>query len=246
MTQKVFFCILIIGSFVNCGLNHSQGRRGPLQKLNLNEPILERWLAGALFVHEDQFVTVDAHPDLLFRPLQESKGALGFFLKEEVDPFRGVQAVHWKAHAAEPGGIDLLKCKYEAAGLQLVIIEGRNLVFVNAARTNESLAHSKSKRDYVADLLEIVVQTRMTDHHWEFQLPADLEQSWNQRLISNNGARPIKDLQSRHDRADILLLNDSVYFIFYKKIDQLEDFLPDDKWFSPEARAALKNAPKNP
>lgn len=244
MKGKFFICILIFISFVDCGLDRSQGRRRPLQKLNLNEPTLERWVAGALFVPGNQFVPVDAHRDLLFRPLQESKGALGFFLKEEVDPYRGVRDVRWKAHAAEQGGLDLLKSNYEAAGLNLAITEGRNVVFVNVSRKNESLAQSKSKRDYVAGLIQVAMKTDATGHNWEFQLPADLDQSWNQRLISNSGAGPIRDLQSRHDRADILLLNDSVYFIFYKKIDQLEDFLPDDEWFSPEARAALKIAQK--
>jgi hypothetical protein len=115
-------------------------------------------------------------------------------------------------------------------------------VFAKVSRADEGLAQSKSKRDYVAGLIQTVIKADTPDHRWEFKLPADLDQSWNQRLISNSGARPIGDLQSRHDRADIYLLNESVYFIFYKKIDQLEDFPPDDEWFSPEARASLKTA----
>ena len=211
-----------------------------MQNIKLNEPVLERWLTNSLSVPDDQFVPAEAYPKLLFRPLQESKGVMGFFLKDEVDPYRGVQGVQWKAHAAEPGGLDLLKSEYEAGGLHLVVTEGRNFMIVKVARSNESLAKSKSKRDYLAGLIEAAMKTEAAGQQWQFELPADLDTSSNQRLISNQGARPIKDLNSRRDRADIVLLNDSVYFVFYKKVDQLEDFLPGDEWFSPEARAALK------
>lgn len=211
-----------------------------MQNLNLNEPLLERWLNGALLVPGSAFVPADAFPDLLFRPLLESKGVLGFFLKKEVDPYRDAQGVHWKAHAADPGGLDLLKSgEYEAAGLRLTITESRNVVIVEAARAGETLATAKSKRAYVDGLVQAVVQTDSEDQHWEFQLPGEIETAWEGRLISNKGASPLKDLESRHDRADILLLNGSVYFVFYKKIAQLENFLPDDQWFSPETRAAI-------
>jgi len=245
MRSKIVVCILIFISIADCRSDRSQERRRALQNLNFNEPILERWVRGAFSVPDNLFVPVDTAPDLLFRPLEESKATIAFFLKEEVDPYRGVKDVRWTAHAAQQGGMDLLKSNYRAAGLRLAITEGCNVLFINISKVNESLGQSRSKRDYVDDLIKVAMKTETRDHHWEFQLPPDLDQSWNQRLISNRGASPIRDLQSRHDRADILLWNDSVYFIFYKKIDQLEDFLPDDQWFSPQARAALKAAQKN-
>jgi hypothetical protein len=240
MTEQLLTLILIMTSFIGCGINGSQERRRPMQNLNLNEPVLEKWLTYCWSVPEEMFVPVEAHPKLLFRPLQESNGALGVFLKEEVDPFRGVEGVRWKAHAAEPSGIDLLKSVYQAAGLQVEITASRNFVIVKLAKLNETLAKSKNKRDYVESLVRVAMKTDSLDHHWKFQLPADLETSGDPQLISNAGAPTIKELASRHDRADILLLSGSVYFIFYKKVDQLVDFLPDAEWFSPEARAAIK------
>ena len=44
---------------------------------------------------------------------------------------------------------------------------------------------------------------------------------------------------SRHQRMDILLCNGAIYLVFYKRIEQLEGLLPDDRWFSAPARAAL-------
>ncbi len=217
-----------------------------MQNLSLNEPVLERWLTSSLFVPDNLFLPVDAYANLLFRPLQESRGTLGVFLKKEVDPYRGVQDVRWKAYAADPGGIDLLKSEYEAAALRLVITESVNFVIVKVSPLNENLTKSKGKQAYLADLIQTVVKTEAADHHWRFSLPEDLNASWDQRLISNVGAVPIRDVESRHDRADILIWNDSVYFMFYKKVDQLEGFLPGDKWFSSEARAAMRTSLNQP
>jgi hypothetical protein len=46
---------------------------------------------------------------------------------------------------------------------------------------------------------------------------------------------------SRHDRADILILEGEVHFLFYKKIEQLLEFLPGDEWFSPKARTDIQS-----
>ena len=67
----------------------------------------------------------------------------------------------------------------------------------------------------------------------------DLDDSWNHRLISNRGAPPLEELATRHERADVLLLDGRVHFVFYKKIAQLVHFRPGDQWFDDDARRAI-------
>jgi hypothetical protein len=239
-------CIFIVCILVGCGFDRSKKRSGHVQNLNLNEPILERWIVKSLSIPDNQFVPIDAIADTLTEYQEQSRGNLSLFLKEEIDPYRGGKSGKWYAHVAEPGGIDLLRSDYQVAGLQLSIREGQNFVVLKAVSNTENLSAVNNKGDYITRLIERIVKTETVGHKWKFEIPNDINSSWQQRLITNKGASSIKELESRHDRADILLWNDALYFIFYKKIDQLEDFLPDDKWFNAEARAAIQRRLKRP
>lgn len=237
--SKLGIWTLSLVLFIGCGFKQSAERRQSMQNLNLNEPILEQWLVRSQSVPDNFFAPADAV--LLFEPLQQSKGTMGVFLKEEVDPYRGVEGVRWMAYAADPGGIDLLRSsEYVAAGLRFVITESRNFVIVKVTASDANATRPRNRQAYLTNLIQTVVNTETTSHRWQFALPTNLDTVWEGRLISNQGAPPISELQSRHDRADILILNDTVHFLFYKKVDQLEDFPPEDAWFGTQARAALR------
>lgn len=210
-----------------------------MQDLNLNEPILERWLKKSLAVADSQFVPTQDHAALLFEYLEQSRGTTSVFINAPADPWRGAKAGEWRAHAAETGGIDLLKNEYSMAGTKLLLLEGFNFMLIRATPAQSVQAGANNQRDAVGALIRSIVKTDSADHHWQFQLPDDLGASQRPCLISNVAAPPLRDLNSRHERADILLWNGAVYFIFYKRIEQLEGFLPDDAWFSAPTRAAL-------
>jgi len=210
-----------------------------MQKLNLNEPFLENWLEQSLSLPESQFVPAQRHAALLFEYLEQSRGTTGVFLEKRADPWRGANAGEWKAHAANPGGIDLLRNEYTADGVKVLLLEGRNLMLIRAIPLGPSLAETKNKRELLNDMIKKIVKTNSLEHHWQFRLPNDLDTSWEQRLISNERAPQLRDLASRHERADILLWDGAVHFIFYKRIEQLESFLPSDTWFSAQTRATL-------
>jgi hypothetical protein len=232
-----FLSWLVLALFYGSGYASDESR-GAMQSLNLNEPIIERWLTTALAMSIDQFAPFDQN--LFFRPMQEAKGVLGVFLKEGVDPYRGVKNVQWIAHAAEPGGIDLIRGEYDAAGLRLYLTQNRNFVIIKVNAPSTSLLQARSKADYLMFLVQTVIKTQSADHDWRFELSSNIVNELKPILISNIGAPPLKDLKSRHERADILLMNDSVYFIFYNKIEQLEEFPAADQWFSPAARNSIK------
>lgn len=208
-----------------------------MQDLNLNEPILERWLKKTLAVADSQFVPTKDHAALLFEYLEQSKGTTSVFINASADPWRGAKAGEWRAHAAETGGIDLLRNEYSMAGTKLLLLEGFNFLLIRATPTESIPAHHQ--RGAVGALIRSIVKTDSVDHHWQFQLPDDLGASQQPCLVSNVAAPPLRELNSRHDRADVLLWSGAVYFIFYKRIEQLEGFLPDDAWFSAPTRAAL-------
>ncbi|MFN0103522.1 MAG: hypothetical protein ACKV2U_15695 [Bryobacteraceae bacterium] len=203
-----------------------------MQNLIFDDPMLEQWIRGALLLPDEQFSPIEPLAALLARPLTESKGTLSVFLQERVDPHRGAPGVRWSAHA---GGMDLLRAKYKAAGLQLAVTESVNFAFVWAG-----LAPAEDRRAYLEELIRTVVKTDTVGHHWQFDLPSQVDGLWEFLLISNRGAPSLRNLESRHDRADLMLWSDTAYFLFYKKVDQREGFQREDGWFSAAARGALK------
>jgi len=245
---------MLVGPFLAAGLllfsivttvQASPPHRTPgadMHNLELNEPLLAGWLEKSWAVADAQFVPVDRHANLLFEYLEQSKGSTGVFLAPAADPWRGTKPTVWKAHAAEPGGIDLLRTEYAVAGANIVLLEGRNFLLVRATPIEPALAGAtrlEHPKHFIERLLGNIVKTDTGDHHWRFQLPDDLVDSAQPRLISSEHAPPLKELESRHQRMDILLCDGAVYLVFYKRIEQLEGFLPDDRWFSAPARAAL-------
>jgi hypothetical protein len=217
-----------------------------MQPLSLNEPLLAQWLAYSFSMAEGSFLPIDRHADLFYRQLQESQGTASLFIKVDYDSHRGNQRVVWQAHAAAPGGIDLIRGEYDVGDLRLVVIESNNLLIVKTSPISAELSRRAGSRTYLENLIARLVEAETADHRWEFQIPTDFGASQAPVLVTNRGGSRVADLESRHDRADILVWNDSVYFIFYKKIPQLEFFQPGDKWFSPQARAALREQAKQP
>lgn len=209
--------------------------------LKLGEPRLESWLRMSLDIPADRFVSTAGLEELLVAPFRQSRAGMGFYLKKEVDPYRQPDPVSWTARAADPGGMDLLRCRYAAAGLRFELREGPSFLVVQAARISQDLAEAEDRRAYLRDLIATAMATDSGDHHWEFELPEDLDQDGSGRLITSLGAPDIRWLQAGEDRADVLVWSGEIYFLFYKKIRQYVNFRPDDEFFSPEARAALQS-----
>src|SRR5712692_2461816 len=135
LSRVSFGCGLALGLVLMgtaSDLREQHRKEKTMQVISLNDPVLDRWLNESICVPDESFVPLNGKDKLFFRPLQESKGSLGVFLKEEVDPFRGLTGTKWLVHAADPGGIDLLRSKYEAAKLHLAVTESINFVVVKA------------------------------------------------------------------------------------------------------------------
>ena len=98
----------------------------------------------------------------------------------------------------------------------------------------QSLKDAPDKRVFLEDLIRKVVLLKTEDHDWRFDLAS------GPKLFTNHGAPPIKDIQTRDDRVDIVVLNDGVAFVFYTKIAQMDGWPPEDKWFGSQARLSLQ------
>ena len=170
--------------------------------------------------------------------MQASKGALGAFLEPSVNPHKEAEDVQSKVYAAEPGGIDLLRYDYQAGGKCFMIYEGINFVVARIG-PDEGLSQVFSRQD-VASLIDEVVRLEAYHHTWEFEIPE--KASGEPILISTRGAPPVGEIASRDDRADLVIDKDYAYFVFCKKVAQLEDFRPDDSWFSSTARTAIRKS----
>ncbi|RMG07695.1 MAG: hypothetical protein D6731_23215 [Planctomycetota bacterium] len=202
----------------------------------LPDPTLERWAKAALEVPPERFVPVERARDALKRVLVESKGATSWFLRPEVDPHRGAKAAaRWKAYPAPAEGMDLLRCDFEAGGLSLRLTEGANLLVVRAAPLDEQ---GPLDADRLGELVDKVVRTEREEGTWRFSLPRE-GLGAGTHLLTSADAPPVAEIGTRDDRADILVVEGRVFFVFYKKIAQRLGFEPDDAWFPPRARAAL-------
>jgi hypothetical protein len=208
-----------------------------MQNANTDEALLNQWIGGALLLPDEQFSPAEPFLKLLSRQLEESKGALSMVLQPQADPHRGVPGVRWSIFA---GGMDLIRAHYTAVGVPFTLTESINFAFLRA-----DPASPRVTRDIIQRLLSTAVKTVTADHHWEFDLPEEPDGARNFVPIPNRGAPSLGDLQSRHDRADTMLADGSICFLFYKKVGQLEGFQAADRWFSQALRDALRKEPRN-
>jgi len=204
----------------------------------INEPVIEDWLSRTLNKPAEAFVPLENLPFSVARPLEESKGTLGIFVNKDVNPHR-LPDIRWKAHAADPyirGDMDLLRADYQAIGLQVRLTESINFVFLEVKQVVPGTLTGGGTA-YLRGLIAAVVNSESGRLRWVFDVPEDIDTAPKPALIRSRGAPSIKDLQSRFDRADLLAGNSSACFIFYKKVDQLEFFQREDRWFRRPAAA---------
>jgi len=216
----------------------AQEWRTTLQSHDLDHPVLRRAMRAVL-LPGTSFVPVQPFSTDLAEVWQASQGNLSFFLVKDVDPYRGAKDVHWTAHPAGPDGGDLLKAQYEAAGLQLTLLESANVVTLQVSQPENPFPSAPDKSTLIQELIRKVVLLNTADHKWRYDLPPDLNSDSTPRLITTHNAPPINEIQTRDDRADIVIWNGSLYFVFYSKIAQMDGWAAEDHWFSPEARHSL-------
>lgn len=207
-----------------------------MTEVRLDEPLGDRWLRAALSIGEEGWVPAEPVADLLVPQMQASRGALGSFLVASVNPFQGGQEPRWRVHAASADGVDMLRCDYVAGDRSFTLYEGINFVIVRVGPVR-ALSEGLDREDVTA-LIDAVVKRDSSDHSWSFDVPSDL--GTEPVHLSTRGAPPIARIQTRNDRADVVIAAGHAYFVFYKKVAQLEDFRPDDSWLSAPARRAVQ------
>jgi hypothetical protein len=230
----VGICVIAIATLVGALpiRGDERMREYTMENLDIKEPVLENWLRKIFKIPDRGFAPIEGLPYSLVKPLEESKGSLSVFLRPEVNPHR-VHGARWKVHAADlkrNDDIDLLQADYEAAGLQLRLTESVNLVLLKVEDLPSGPA-AQYQAERLRRLIDVVVKRESGAPKWEFDVPAKIDSSSTAVLIRSRGAPMIDDLNSRYARADILLFNSKLLFIFYKKADQREFFEKDDRWF---------------
>jgi hypothetical protein len=206
---------------------------------HLNDPKLDLQLQALLLPRAEEFRDAVPLQEQLFRSVQESKGVLGLWLAEAANPYLNSPPVRWTALAAREGGADLLRADFSAAGYKAELRQSRNLAVVLLPGLAAALAREAAPSASLHSLLAAVLRLKSHGHDWRFDLGQDALGTLRRGPVSNQGAPALIDLQSRHDRVDLLLHGDTLCIVLYNRPDQLEDFPPADRWFSPQARAAL-------
>lgn len=212
----------------------------PASLAPIDEPTLRGWLQGALTRPPAAFAPSAPAWDQLVKYLLESSGACSLFIQHDVDPHRGAPGGAWTAHVAQgEGDLDLLRCEYRAGDLDLVLTEGANFLALEV-RSPVVLNERGIK-----SLLERVVQLKAPadagrGRAWRLTIPSDVKLIAGTHRFTNAGAPPVDEVQSRDDRVDVLAIDGRLVLVFYKKIEQLVGFGPDDAWFDAATRAKLR------
>lgn len=210
-----------------------------IDNLEIESPLVESWLTYAVRVPETGFVPRSKVPKLVREPVVQSKAISGFFYKPDFNPHRQAEAVEWSVHAASRGGVDLLRARYEAQGLELEVLEGRTFVLLQAKARDADTVFSHGRRAHVTVLLGRLVELSTWSHTWTIHLPDEVDDLSRTFVVSNEGAPAVSDLHDHNDRMDVLIEGNSTGFLFYKRIGQREDFEPADAWFSQTDRTEL-------
>jgi hypothetical protein len=228
-----------------------QGANGPEVKpvepvpaaaiAEVDEPTLRKWGEAALTLPATAFVDLAPAKELLVGVLTESSGAASLFLEPAFDPHRGATGGRWTAHPAGETKLDLLRCEYRAAELSLVLTEGANFLLLEVRRASAPTPAA------LRDLLDRLVQTDAPvegdePRAWKVDLPTGVDLTQGTHRFTNEGAPPVSDLQGRDQRVDVLVVGGRVFFVFYKKVEQLIGFAKADAWFPAAAREKLKAA----
>ncbi len=209
--------------------------------LTLPDPLLQRWLGFALALPGSALVPASRAGDRLWEQEKLTENALRNFLRPPARCCPKPLAEDWRAYAAAPGEIDLLFCEYDAAGLHVHVRRGRSFLMVSLDLDGETLLHRDRLEKLLHEHVLVDLDLGQANYRrtWAFDLPDEIDSRGSARLFSTRGARPIPEIM-QNDRADILVWNRAVHFVFYPLPDKIVGLLPDDTWFSPKARAALR------
>jgi hypothetical protein len=203
---------------------------------DLDEPLLASWLSYVASREWKDFAPVEPFDTQLGGILWESRASIEHVLQRAANPYYQPDAVAM-VHAALPEGIDLLLYNVSCGPLRTTIHESANFIIVHAAFGEPETA---DRRTYIARLIEAVICIHTSNHDWRIALPAEFGEPDGAWHVTNEGAPPVRELFSRHDRVDIIVLDREPVFVFYKKIEQLMTFRKSDAWLSSEARAAVR------
>ena len=202
----------------------------------VDEPTVKAWVGPALAQPAASFKPIEKadRERLLSAPLEESSGATSFFLNPDVDPYRGAKGGVWTVRR-DP---DLIRCQYRAGDLACVLTEGANFLCLEVT-TKDALSPA-SLRKLVKRVAQLEVKSDGIgqDRAWKVEVPDGVDLTKGVHRFGNPGAPPVMLVASRDDRIDVLVADGRVFVVFYKKIEQLVGFAPDN-WLDPAARKKL-------
>lgn len=189
----------------------------------------------------DDFMVLKDFPESLTHPRDVSLSQCDGFLGPEFDPHRlPPGTVEWAIHVAEPGGVDLLRARYEVNGLQFRLLTNVNFTRVDIRPRRDSL-YDKDPSALLSYITGTIVHSSSPKfHEWVFELPKTVILPLR---IANIGAVEVREIMSRRDRLDIMLSKEAAYIQLYAKIHQYLHYQPTDTWFSPEARRQFSVGP---
>lgn len=202
----------------------------------VDEPTVKAWVGPALAQPAAAFKPIEQadREKLLSAPLEESSGAASFFLNPDVDPYRGAKGGVWTVRR-DP---DLIRCQYRAGELACALTEGANFLCLEVTPKDGLTPASLRKLVKRVAQLEVKSDGIGQDRSWKVEVPDGVDLSKGAHRFGNPGAPPVLLVASRDDRIDVLVADGRVFVVFYKKIEQLVGFGPDD-WLDPAARKKL-------
>jgi len=185
------------------------------------------------------FVRVERLDQLPAQARADSVHWAQYFFTDASSPHNPALQLAHSFHLARADTPDLVRHDYRAAALALRVVESRNYTFVFIEQPPILETAAEKRKAVVEQTAHAVL--RMDDarwpqlaHTWRFVLPALVEEGTR---FSTRPTELPEGMPSWTSRVDGGVHHGELYFLCYKKRDQMQGFLNSQSWFDPEFRS---------
>lgn len=193
-----------------------------------NEYIIGAWLDAIDRAKEEDFVPLkeeDARPDEAW---QESELWMECFVDPEASPYHKSSQAEHSLHLASGDTFDLLRHSYRYEDLELIVTESANMIQIVAHKPGTNPLEVSDKKAFLDETASTILRAENSDKIWTFQYPDQIDEG---TIISSDASANLYTLASWRDRVDMVIRNDRIHLLCYKRTAGRIGFRNDQDWF---------------
>lgn len=193
-----------------------------------NEDIIFHWIELVEKVPSEDYILIKDFSSFPDPAKAESLMWSNWFFIEKASPHYSENKAKHSYYRAGRVGIDLLRHEYSFGGFNFLVREGINFTLLSV-----NLPTSEKIKNLVEKISHATINMSDGEHQWRFHYP---DKIIPKSIISTNPEKDIFFMSSWSERADVIVQNEKLYFLFYKKYPRSPTigFRHDAQWFERE------------